>query len=153
MITEIYNSHLIYLSFLALFPNRKFLENLSSSRMSVCSSRKIQKKSCPQNTKNTNLKRYMHSSVHSRIIYNCQDTEATHVSINRWTKEMQYTHTCIIHTMEYYSVIKKNKCAISSNMDRLKGHYTKWNKPGRERQILYDIAYMWNLKNTTNQGM
>ena len=26
---------------------------------------------------NTNLKRYMHPSVHSSIIYNCQDIEAT----------------------------------------------------------------------------
>ena len=31
-------------------------------------------------------------------------------------------------------------------MDGLGGHYTKWNKSGRERQILYDITYMWNLK-------
>ena len=28
-------------------------------------------------TENTNLKKYMHPSVHSGIIYNCQDTEAT----------------------------------------------------------------------------
>ena len=27
--------------------------------------------------KTTNLKRYMYPSVHSSIIYNCQDTEAT----------------------------------------------------------------------------
>ena len=27
--------------------------------------------------KNTHSKRYMYSSVHSRIIYNCQDKEAT----------------------------------------------------------------------------
>ena len=26
----------------------------------------------------------------------------------------------------------------------------KWNKSGREWQILYDSSYMWNLKNTTN---
>ena len=26
----------------------------------------------------------------------------------------------------------------------------KWNKSGRELQILYDSSYMWNLKNTTN---
>ena len=34
-------------------------------------------------------------------------------------------------------------------MDRLGGHYAKWNKPEKERQILYDITYMWNVKNTT----
>ena len=31
-------------------------------------------------------------------------------------------------------------------MDGLGGHYAKWNKPDKERQILYDITYMWNLK-------
>ena len=56
-----------------------------------------------------------------------------------------------IHTMEYYPAIKKEQNnAICSNMDRLGGHYVKWNKSDRERQILYDITYMWNLKNTTN---
>ena len=40
--------------------------------------------------------------------------------------------------------------AICSNMDGLGGHYAKCNKSDRERQILYDITYMWNLKNTTN---
>ena len=33
--------------------------------------------------KNTNLKRYMHPNVHSSIVYNSQDIEATHVSINK----------------------------------------------------------------------
>ena len=34
-------------------------------------------------------------------------------------------------------------------MDRLEGiHYTKWNKSDREGYKLYDIIYMWNLKNT-----
>ena len=27
-------------------------------------------------------------------------------------------------------------------MNGLGGHYVKWNKPGRERQILYDVTYM-----------
>ena len=25
-------------------------------------------------------------------------------------------------------------------------YHTKWSKPDRERQIPYDITYMWNLK-------
>ena len=29
-------------------------------------------------------------------------------------------------------------------MDGLGGHYAKWNKS--EKEILYDITYMWNLK-------
>ena len=45
---------------------------------------------------------------------------------------------------------KKPNFNIWSNMDGLGRHYAKLNKPDREREILYDIIYMWNLKNTTN---
>ena len=31
-------------------------------------------------------------------------------------------------------------------MDRPRNYHTKWGKPDRERQISYDIASMWNLK-------
>ena len=31
-------------------------------------------------------------------------------------------------------------------MDGLRGYYAKWNKSDRERQMLYDITYVWNLK-------
>ena len=57
-----------------------------------------------------------------------------------------------INTMEYYSAIKKNEWifAICRHMDGLRGYYAKWNKSDRERQILYDITYMWNLKSTIN---
>ena len=39
--------------------------------------------------------------------------------------------------------------AICSNMDATKDYHTKRSKSERERQILYDITYMWNL----NYGM
>ena len=35
-------------------------------------------------------------------------------------------------------------------MDGFGGHYAKQCMSERERQILYDIIYMWNLKNTRN---
>ena len=35
-------------------------------------------------------------------------------------------------------------------MDGFGGHYAKRCMSERERQILYDIIYMWNLKNTRN---
>ena len=41
--------------------------------------------------------------------------------------------------------------AFCSNMDGPRGYHTKWSKPDRERQISYDTAYMWNLKNDTNE--
>ena len=76
------------------------------------------------------------------------------MSINRWMDKEDVIHTNThkhthIHTMEY-SVIKKNEILLFAAKVGLGGHYAKWNKSDRERQILYDITYMWNLKNTTN---
>ena len=45
-----------------------------------------------------------------------------------------------MHTMEYYSAIKKNDI-----MDGPEDDHTKWSKSDRERQISYDIAYMRNV--------
>ena len=37
-------------------------------------------------------------------------------------------------------------------MDGPRDCHTEWSKSDREREILYDIAYMWNLKrNDTNE--
>ena len=57
-----------------------------------------------------------------------------------------------IHTHNRILLIHKKEWnfAICNNMDGLGGYYAKWNKSDKERQILYDIAYMWTLKNTTN---
>ena len=57
-----------------------------------------------------------------------------------------YTHSGILLSCE-----KENeKFAICSNMDGLEGHYPKENKSDKEKQMLHDITYMWNLKNTKN---
>ena len=41
---------------------------------------------------------------------------------------------------------KKNEIMLfCSNMDRPRDYHTKWRKSDRERQISYDITYMWNL--------
>ena len=36
-------------------------------------------------------------------------------------------------------------------MDATRDDHTKWSKSEREKQILYDITYMWNLKYNTNE--
>ena len=36
--------------------------------------------------------------------------------------------------------------AMCSSMDGHRDDHTTWNKSGGERQIPYDITYMWNLK-------
>ena len=53
--------------------------------------------------------------------------------------------------MEYYSAIKKNeKFAIYNNVDGHGGHPANWNKS--DRQILYNITYVWNLKKYNKLG-
>ena len=47
--------------------------------------------------------------------------------------------------------LKKGNNAICSNIDWPRDDHTKWSKSERERQIPYDISYMWNLKNGTNE--
>lgn len=32
-------------------------------------------------------------------------------------------------------------------------YHAKWGKSGRERKILYDIIYVWNVKNNTNESI
>ena len=64
----------------------------------------------PKKTKNTDLKRCMHSSVHNSTIYNIQDMETTQcLSRDEWIKMSHtYTHTHThTHTPEYYSEIKE----------------------------------------------
>ena len=41
--------------------------------------------------------------------------------------------------------------AICSNVDGPGDYHTKWSKSDRERQISYDITYMWTLKNDMNE--
>ena len=41
--------------------------------------------------------------------------------------------------------------AMWSNMDGCRDYHTKWRKSERERQILYDITYMWDLKYNRNE--
>ena len=40
---------------------------------------------------------------------------------------------------------------ICSHMDGPRDYHTKWSKSDIERQISYDITYMWNLKYDTNE--
>ena len=67
-------------------------------------------------------------------------------STDEWIKKMWY-----IYTVEYYLAIKKNEIMpFCSNTDGLGDYHTKWTKSDRERQVSYDLAYMWNLKNIYN---
>ena len=70
--------------------------------------------------------------------------------MDRWMHKEDGWSTLL--TVEYYSAIKKEwNNAICSNMDGPRDYGTKWNKSNRERQISYDITYMWSLKYDTNE--
>ena len=55
-----------------------------------------------------------------------------------------------ISTRYILSHEKEQNNAICNNMDGPRDCHTKWSKSDRERQI-YDITYMWNLKNDTDE--
>ena len=40
---------------------------------------------------------------------------------------------------------------ICSNLDGSRDYRTKWSKSDRERQIPYDIPYIWSLQYDTNE--
>ena len=65
----------------------------------------------------------------------CPSTEA-------WIKKLWY-----VYTVEYYSAIKKNEIMpFAATWMDLEIVTTEWSKSDRDRQIPYDITYMWNLK-------
>lgn len=53
----------------------------------------------------------------------------------------------ILYTMEFYSALKKEEIlVICRDTDELGGYYIKWNKSGKERQILHYPPDVWNLE-------
>ena len=81
----------------------------------------------------------MHPNVHhSTIIYNSHDMEATEMFISRrMVKEDVY-----IHSMEYYSAIKRYEIMPFTGTRMDLDYHTKWNNTEKDK---YDITHMWNL--------
>ena len=50
-----------------------------------------------------------------------------------------YSKILFIHKKEWNSI-------ICSNMDGPGDYHTKWSKSDKERQVSYNITYLWNLK-------
>ena len=48
-------------------------------------------------------------------------------------------------------VLKEWNNAICSNMHEPRDGHTEWSKSDRERQIPWDITYVWNVKYDTNE--
>ena len=70
------------------------------------------------------------------------------MSLNREVDKEDVVH---IYNAILLSHKKEWNNAICSDMDGPRDCYTKWSKSDRERQISYDMAYMWNLKKGTNE--
>ena len=48
--------------------------------------------------------------------------------------------------MEFYAAKRKEEAyTLCNGMDRTGEHYAKWNKPGGEGQIPYDLTFNWNI--------
>ena len=57
----------------------------------------------------------------------------------------------VVHIYNHSAIKKEQNNAICSNMDATGDYHAKWGKSERERQIPYDITYIWNLKYDTNE--
>ena len=69
-------------------------------------------------------------------------------STDEWIKKMWY-----VYTMEHYSAIKKNEIMpfVATWLQLEIIILSEVSQKERERQIPYDITYMWNLKYCTNE--
>ena len=96
---------------------------------------------------NYNSKRYMHFYVHISTIHNSQDTETTCPQTDEWINKIW--HIC---TMEYYSAIKKNEIMpFEATWMQLEIIILSEVKSEGERQIPYDITYVWHKSKSMTQ--
>ena len=58
------------------------------------------------------------------------------------SKTMVYLHNGILCSRE-----KEGAHTLCNSMDGTGEHYAKWNKPGGEGQIPYDLTFNWNIIN------
>ena len=64
-------------------------------------------------------------------------------SANEWIKKPWY-----IYTMEFYSAERKKELIpFANSIDGTGEYHAKWNKPGGEGQIPYDLTFNWNIIN------
>ena len=82
--------------------------------------------------------------IHSWVIFVLKScvTVAKYLSMEKWIKKMWYI---------YSAMRKKEILPFVNNIDEPWGHYAKWNKSDKERQIVYDLTYTWDWKNTWTQ--
>ena len=74
--------------------------------------------------------------------------ETTYTSINRGPDKGRCGAYIQWNTTQPW---KEQNNATYSNMHATRHYHTKWSKSARERQIPYDITYMWNLNHGANE--
>ena len=67
-------------------------------------------------------------------------------SVNEWIKKRWY-----IYTVGCYVAEREGTSTFYNSMARTGEYYAKWNEPGGERQIPYDLTFKWNLINKTTK--
>ena len=77
--------------------------------------------------------RCLHTHVHSSIIHNSQDVEATQVSISRW---MDKQNAAYIYNGILFSY-NKERSSTCYNMDESWKHYADWNVRHRRTNIVW----------------
>ena len=80
----------------------------------------------------------MHPYVHSSAIYNSQVLETVYVPISKWVYKKTVVH---LHNWIQGCRKKEGTSTFYDSMDGTGESYGKWNKPGGERQIPYDLSY------------
>ena len=77
-----------------------------------------------------------------------QDMKTTQVFVNGW---MDKEDAVYINNGILFRLKKEWNVALLDNTDGSWGHYAKWNKLDRERQITHDLTYTWNLKKSNRE--
>ena len=89
----------------------------------------------------------MHPYVHSSTIRNIQNVETIYMSIERCTDKGDVVH---VYNGILLSHNKEQNNAMCSNMMQLE--IIPLNEVSeRERQVPYDVIYIWSLKYATNE--
>ena len=90
--------------------------------------------------------RCLHTHVHSSIIHNSQDVEATQVSISRW---MGKQNVAYVYNEVLFNLNRKEILSHAAIWMSLKG--IMLNEPVTKRQVLYDFTYIMYLEWSESQ--
>ena len=72
--------------------------------------------------------------------------ETAQVPISKWVDQNTVVH---LHNGILHHKKEEGAPTLHNSMDGSGDHYGKWNKPGGERQMPYDLTYKWNQMNKT----